>query len=209
MLGKNSSNSKADIFEAAVAAALDDADSSTTGSMIEDDESFCGFSRRFNQGSSRSESLRRHLSHQKKPSFHILEAQLQQKTKEGLHESTGEDEAIASSDEEDEDDAIEEEYEDDWGDSSSDHGKPPVADKSLFQRVDSRVNLASRRSMFTTVLHEPEHAAALANAASRSSPAIRRTGRQFPVEDESLAQPQVTCYVCGAGITINRRRDWQ
>ena len=145
--------------------------------------------------SSLSESLGRHLSHQKKPSFRdIVEAHQQEKVKEGSHESTDEDEAIASSDDDDDDDdaidsAIDEEDEGDWEDSNSEDGKGPVDDKNLFKRVDSRPNLVSRRSMLTTALHEPERAAALANAASRSTPAIRRTGRQSPQGPSLPASP--------------------
>lgn len=153
-----------------------------------------------------SESLGRHLSHQKKPSFRdIVEAHQQQKIKEGSHESTDEDEAIASSDEDDEDDAIdstiEEEDEGDWEDSNSEDGKAAVADKNLFKRVDSRRDLVSRRSMLTTALHEPERAAALANAASRSSPAIRRTGRQSPQGPSLPASPSE--HDDEVGLTMN------
>ena len=50
----------------------------------------------------------------------------------------------------------------------------------MFQRVDSRPHLTSRRSLLTTLMHEPDRAKALANAASRSTPAIRRSGRDTP-----------------------------
>jgi hypothetical protein len=159
--------------------------------------------------SSLSESLGRQISHQKKPSFRdIVEAHQQEKIKEGSHESTDEDEAIASSDEDDDDDAIEsaidEEDEGDWEDSNSDDGKSAVVDKTLFKRVDSRPNLVSRRSMLTTALHEPERAAALANTASRSSPAIRRTGRQSPQGPSLPASPSE--HEDEVGLTMNLPR---
>jgi hypothetical protein len=47
------------------------------------------------------------------------------------------------------------------------NGKSSIDDKT-FQRVDSRPNLASRRSLITTMLHQQDRAAALANAASKS-----------------------------------------
>jgi hypothetical protein len=164
------------------------------GSSGEDESSFEERMSFRPKRSSLSESLGRHLSHQKKPSFRdIVEAHQQQKIKEGSHESTDEDEAIASSDDEDDDDAfdstIDEEDAGDWEDSNSGDGGPSVADKTLFKRVDSRSNLVSRRSMLTTALHEPEWAAALANAASRSSPVIRRTGRQSPQGPSLPASP--------------------
>ena len=55
--------------------------------------------------------------------------------------------------------------------------------------MDSRPNLVSRRSMLTTALNEPDRAAALASAASRSSPAIRRSGRQSPQGPSLPATP--------------------
>lgn len=167
----------------------------TLGGSSGDDESSFEDRVSFKQKkSSLSESLGRQISHQKKPSFRdIVEAHQQEKIMEGSHESTDEDEAIASSDEDDDDDAIDsaidEEDEGEWEDSNSDDGKPAVVDKALFKRVDSRPNLVSRRSMLTTALHEPERAAGLANAASRSSPAIRRTGRQSPLGPSLAASP--------------------
>lgn len=176
------------------------------GSSGEDESSFEDRMSFKAKRSSLSESLGRHLSHQKKPSFRdIVEAHQQEKIKEGSHESTDEDEAIASSDEEEDDDAIdsaiEEEDEGEWEDSNSDDGRAPVADKSLFKRVDSRPNLVSRRSMLTTALHEPERAAALANVASRSSPAIRRTGRQSPQGPSLAASPNE--HDDEVGLTMN------
>jgi hypothetical protein len=176
------------------------------GSSGDDESSFEDRVSYKSKRSSLSETLGRHLSHQKKPSFRdIVEAHQQEKIKEGSHESTDEDEAIASSDDEDDDDAIdsaiEEEDEGDWEDSNSDDGKTTVVDKTLFKRVDSRPNLVSRRSMLTTALHEPERAAALANAASRSSPAIRRTGRQTPQGPSLPASPSE--HEDEVGLTMN------
>ncbi|KAF2434270.1 DUF1752-domain-containing protein [Tothia fuscella] len=76
-----------------------------------------------------------------------------------------------------EDDDVDEEWEDDDEPSS-----PPSLDKKhMFQRVDSKPNLISRRSMLTSLMHEKDRAGALLhNANSRSSPAIRRSRTTSP-----------------------------
>jgi hypothetical protein len=47
--------------------------------------------------------------------------------------------------------------------------------ETSFQRVESTANLRSRPSLLTNMLHETDRAKALQNAASRSTPAIRRS----------------------------------
>jgi hypothetical protein len=83
------------------------------------------------------------------------------------------DEAMTS-----DDDAISESaIEDDdleW-ESSSESGHNSYDEGALFRRVESRPELTSRRSLLSTMLHEPERATTLQSAASRSSPALRRT----------------------------------
>jgi hypothetical protein len=74
----------------------------------------------------------------------------------------------------------------DWEDSVEDSGKSSIDDKSFFQRVDSRPHLPSRRSLITTMLHEKDRATALANEASKSTPAMRRS-RNSPPNGPSLA----------------------
>jgi hypothetical protein len=53
----------------------------------------------------------------------------------------------------------------DWADSVTASEKWSIDEKGLFQRVDTRPNLTSRRSL-PTVLHEPQNTATLAAAAS-------------------------------------------
>ena len=104
--------------------------------------------------------------------------------------STHEDEdAIASDDDEDDEDgeehddegdvsesAIEDEEDSsDWEDSDTDSRPASPGDKQMFQRVDSRPNLVSRRSLLTTQLHQGERANALAHMAQRSQPSLRRS----------------------------------
>ncbi|CAH0052772.1 unnamed protein product [Clonostachys solani] len=73
----------------------------------------------------------------------------------------------------------------DWEDSIEDSGKSSVDDK-YFQRVDSKVNLTSRRSLITLMLTQTEdRAKTLSNHASQSTSAIpqsrNRNGPTFAV----------------------------
>lgn len=105
-----------------------------------------------------------------------------------VFESDDEDEEVSESAIEDDDDSS------DWEDSDEhDHSGPSsVTDNPMFQRVDSRPNLTSRRSLLTTQLHEPDRAKALANAASRSTPAIRRSNRSTPNGPSVATSPEPT-----------------
>ncbi|KAL1584209.1 hypothetical protein WHR41_07232 [Cladosporium halotolerans] len=92
-----------------------------------------------------------------------------------VFESDDEDEEISESAIEDDDDSS------DWEDSEDNSGPSSVNDREpLFQRVDSQANLTSRRSMLTTLMHEPDRARAMANEASRSTPALRRSRTTTP-----------------------------
>ncbi|KAI1007065.1 hypothetical protein K3495_g1152 [Podosphaera aphanis] len=55
-----------------------------------------------------------------------------------------------------------------WEDSVEGSGNASADEKNLFQRVDSRVNLTSRRSLITTMLHQHDRMDALAVAATNS-----------------------------------------
>ncbi|KAF5013839.1 hypothetical protein FDECE_196 [Fusarium decemcellulare] len=62
----------------------------------------------------------------------------------------------------------------DWEDSIEDSGKSSMDDK-FFQRVDSKPNLTSRRSLITLMLAQNERARTLGNHASQSTSAIPRS----------------------------------
>ena len=88
------------------------------------------------------------------------------------------DENVFETDDEDDDassSAIEEEDDSDWEDSSSESGEPASEDKNLFKRVPSRPELTSRTSLLTTLMHQPDRAAALAQMAAKSSLALHRS----------------------------------
>jgi hypothetical protein len=93
-----------------------------------------------------------------------------------VFESDDEDEEISESAIDDDDDSS------DWEDSDDNNSGPSSVNEreSLFQRVDSQANLTSRRSMLTTLMHEPDRAKAMANEASRSVPAYRRSRNTTP-----------------------------
>ncbi|EME49629.1 hypothetical protein DOTSEDRAFT_68419 [Dothistroma septosporum NZE10] len=92
-----------------------------------------------------------------------------------VFESDDEEDEVSESAIEDDDDSS------DWEDSDDQSGPSSVNDsKDLFQRVDSRPNLSSRRSLLTTMMHEPDRAKAMQNAASKSQPALRRSRTSTP-----------------------------
>jgi hypothetical protein len=101
-----------------------------------------------------------------------------------VFESDDEDEDVSESAIEDDDDSS------DWEDSDDQSGPSSVNEKELFQRVDSRPNLTSRRSLLTTLMHEPDRAKALANAASRSTPHIRQSRRNTPNGPSVATSPE-------------------
>ncbi|MCJ1254238.1 hypothetical protein MMC24_002052 [Lignoscripta atroalba] len=93
------------------------------------------------------------------------------------HRSHEDEDVFESDDEEDvSESAIEDEDdESEWEDSATESGASSPKEEQLFQRVDSRPNLVSRRSLLTTLIHQPDRAAALANMASKSTSAIQRS----------------------------------
>jgi hypothetical protein len=81
--------------------------------------------------------------------------------------------------------AIEEE-DSDWEDSASESARSSVEDKEMFQRVDSRPNLVSRRSLLTMMMHQPPK---MQGNASRSSPALQRSRLTSPNGPSIPASP--------------------
>jgi hypothetical protein len=167
----------------------------TLGGSSGDDES--SFEERMSfrpKHSSLSEGLTHdHLHAKKQTSFREEVESRQFKTiKEGTHED---DDAIESDDDEEEEEVSESAIEDDddesdWEDSVTESGRSSVDEKQLFQRVDSRPNLTSRRSLLTTALHEPQRAAALTAAASRSTPALHRSRTSSPNGPSVAGSPE-------------------
>ncbi|KAE8354521.1 hypothetical protein BDV28DRAFT_147062 [Aspergillus coremiiformis] len=91
--------------------------------------------------------------------------------------------AIESEDEVDES-AIEDE-DSDWEDSVTESGRSSPDEREMFQRVDSRPNLVSRRSMLTMMMHQPTKM----GAPTRSSPALQRARMTSPNGPSIPASP--------------------
>ena len=116
-------------------------------------------------------------------------------------ESDDEDEDVSESAIDDDDDSS------DWEDSDEQQSGPSsVNERDLFQRVDSRPNLTSRRSMLTTLMTEPDRAKALATAASRSTPALRRSRTTTPSGPSVATSPEPNAHVSFTGQDIARSR---
>jgi hypothetical protein len=148
------------------------------GSSGDDESSFEDRMSRQPKQSSLSNSLKsKPLDKSKKPSFkEIVQSRR-------IEEADTEDEDAIESGDDDDGEASESAIEEDdaaWEDSDSESGQASPVEKNMFQRVESQANLTSRRSMLTMQLHNPQRATALANAASKSSPALRRSRTSSP-----------------------------
>jgi hypothetical protein len=167
------------------------------GSSGDDESSFEDRISRQPRQSSLSNSLKsKPLDKSKKPSFkEIVQSRR-------IEEADTEDEDAIESGDEDDGEASESAIEEDdaaWEDSDSESGHASPVDKNMFQRVESQADLTSRRSMLTMQLHNPQRAIALANGASRSSPALRRSRTSSPngpshpdSSDENENEPVLT-----------------
>lgn len=106
-------------------------------------------------------------------------------------ESPFDDDVFETDDEDDVDESAIDDDDDssEWEDSVEDGGEPSIDEKTFFQRVDSRPNLVSRRSLITTMLHQTDRASALATQASRSTPAMQRSRTASPNGPSLAASP--------------------
>jgi hypothetical protein len=134
------------------------------------------------QRSSLSEALRGPI--QKKQTSFKEEVATRTILDNDVFEDTEEEDEVDESAIDDDDD------ESDWEDSIEESGRSSIDDKTFFQRVDSRPNLTSRRSLITTMLHQNERAAALANAASKSTPALKRSRTSSPNGPSLAVSPE-------------------
>lgn len=127
-----------------------------------------------------------------------------------IDEGAIEDEEVFESDDDEDisESAIEDDDDDssDWEDSATESGRSSVEEKPLFQRVDSRLTLTSRRSLITTALSQPQRAAALANAASKSTPAMHRSRTSSPNGPSVAASPDDESTLTMRGPDIPRSK---
>ncbi|KAL8736680.1 MAG: hypothetical protein Q9166_000046 [cf. Caloplaca sp. 2 TL-2023] len=164
------------------------------GSSGEDDSSFDDQMLSQPKHSSLTAGLKRSLNAKKQTSF---KDEVESRTinnrsheDEDVFESDDEEEEFESAIKEDEEQETEEDDGSDWEDSVSETAEPPTNEKQLFQRVDSRPNLVSRRSLLTTLMHQPDRAAAFANMASKSTSALRRSRRSTPSAPSTGTSPE-------------------
>lgn len=110
------------------------------------------------------------------------------------HEDEGVFESSDEEDDDDDDDAIEEDSEEgddeEWEDDASESGEVAQSAVPTFQRVDSKPNLVSRRSLLTDLMNQSDRAAAFANMASKSTPALRRSRTSTPNGPSVGASPE-------------------
>ena len=102
-----------------------------------------------------------------------------------------EDEEVFESDDEEDvsESAIEEEDDSDWESSCSESGDSSSNEEHKFKKVEKRPNLVSHRSLLTTLMHQPERAAALAEMASRSQQSLHRSRTSSPNGPSVAASP--------------------
>lgn len=97
------------------------------------------------------------------------------------------DEDAIETDDEVSESAIEDDEDSDWEDSVTESGNASVDERpELFQRVDSRPNLVSRRSLLTMMMHQPPK---MQGNNFRSSPALQRSRLTSPNGPSIPASP--------------------
>ncbi|ODH29201.1 hypothetical protein ACO22_03789 [Paracoccidioides brasiliensis] len=111
-----------------------------------------------------------------------------------ISEGSDDEDAIETDDDDEEisESAIEDDDSSEWEDSVTESGRSSVDEKELFQRVDSRPNLVSRRSLLTMMIHQPQRTMngqlagkSTCPAGSRSTPALQQSHLASPNEDSA------------------------
>ncbi|KAJ4376345.1 hypothetical protein N0V83_001628 [Neocucurbitaria cava] len=163
----------------------------TLGGSSDEDNSSSFEAYSLQQRSSLTENLRRAGPMRKTTSFknevstRVIPPDMTSES-EGAIESDSEEEFDESAIDEDD---SEEEWEDD-DENNEDSGPSSVTERAQFPRVDSKPNLTSHRSLLTSALHQDDRASALQSAASRSTPAIRRSRTTTPNGPSTGNSPQ-------------------
>ncbi|KAL1960314.1 hypothetical protein VTO42DRAFT_8274 [Malbranchea cinnamomea] len=100
-----------------------------------------------------------------------------------------EDDAAIETDYEEISESAIEDDDSEWEDSVTESGRSSVDDKPLFQRVDSRPNLVSRRSLLTMMMHQPQRYGRPGGPGSRSTPVLQRSRLSSPNGPSTAASP--------------------
>ncbi|PLB41255.1 uncharacterized protein BDW47DRAFT_122819 [Aspergillus candidus] len=104
-----------------------------------------------------------------------------------IKESGDMDEDAIETEDEVSESAIEDDEDSDWEDSVTESGRSSIAEeRGMFQRVDSRPNLVSRRSLLTMMMHQPIK---MMQGPTRSSPALQRARLTSPNGPSIPASP--------------------
>ncbi|TEA20286.1 Uncharacterized protein C8034_v000181 [Colletotrichum sidae] len=77
----------------------------------------------------------------------------------------------------------------DWEDSIEDSNKSSIDEKTFFQRVDSKVNLTSRRSLITLMIEQNDRHKNLGNIASQSTSALPWSRTSHPAPPTLAVSP--------------------
>ncbi|KAG2417464.1 hypothetical protein HFD88_008683 [Aspergillus terreus] len=101
-----------------------------------------------------------------------------------IRERNDNDEDAIETEDEVSESAIEDDEDSDWEDSVTESGRSSVEEREMFQRVDSKPNLVSRRSLLTMMMHQPTKM-----GATRSSPALQRSRLTSPNGPSIPASP--------------------
>lgn len=159
------------------------------GSSGEDDSSFDDQMLSQPKQSSLTAGLQRPLPSKKQTSFKD-DVEINDRSYEDAEVFESDDDQVSESaiDDEDEDD-VEDDDGSDWEDSVSENAGS-VNDKQLFQRIDSKPNLVSRRSLLTTMMHQKDRAVAFANMASKSTPTLQKARKSGPGSDSSGSESE-------------------
>ncbi|KAH7120097.1 hypothetical protein B0J13DRAFT_649456 [Dactylonectria estremocensis] len=126
-------------------------------------------------GSSEEDGYLKSVLASSRPSSLLSPRKKQASSSTSVMTRTIEDEAAVVSDTDDIDEsAIDDDDDSDWEDSIEDSGKSSMDDK-FFQRVDSKANLTSQRSLITLMLVQNDRVRTLGNHASQSTSTIPRS----------------------------------
>ncbi|KAL5357425.1 hypothetical protein BJX96DRAFT_15826 [Aspergillus floccosus] len=101
-----------------------------------------------------------------------------------IRERNDNDEDAIETEDEVSESAIEDDEDSDWEDSVTESGRSSVEEREMFQRVDSKPNLVSRRSLLTMMMHQPTKM-----GATRSTPALQRSRLTSPNGPSIPASP--------------------
>ncbi|GKT94288.1 DUF1752-domain-containing protein [Colletotrichum tofieldiae] len=77
----------------------------------------------------------------------------------------------------------------DWEDSIEDSNKSSIDEKTFFQRVDSKVNLTSRRSLITLMIKQNDRSKNIGNIASQSTSALPWSRTSHPAPPTLAVSP--------------------